>query len=266
MWSNITRRELFWSARHSRTNLLSRSHLTYQFKESSYGRKNQPTFDGITPTRTAVFDKILFGGYWNQLAVRPDYNYVAHREFILSFMSPSHDKRLYGILSANSYFKKWFEGHNFLLNVFSADPVMQMFSGKTFIEETLTFNWHLSKKNLAMFKLVNSPLNFMDTRYSNFNLYRTEKLRTLGTDLIFLMDLKAQEKMIFFLRKESFYLIGLVPTNYSPWLVSYPFPAFSDSDLSQLFFFTYLTQVRASALRTKQASLLKFWEATHLPL
>ena len=265
VWSRLAKYELFWNARHSRTNPPSRTHPLYKFSTGSENQPKSTGFDGLTPTRRTVPDKALFGGYWSQLAVRTDYNYAAHKEFLLAFMSPSYDKRLYGILSASSYFKKWFEGHNFLLNIFSADPVMQMFSGKTFIEETLTFNWHLAKKNATLFKLVNSPLNFIDTRYSGLNVYRTERLRMLGTDLIFLMDFKAQEKTMFFLRKESFYLVGLVPINYSPWLVSYAFPSFSDSDLAQLFFFSYLNQVRASALRAKQSSLLGFWSCTKAP-
>ena len=73
----------------------------------------------------------------------------------------------------------------------------------------------------------------------------------LATDPDFLLisDLKNHEKVLTYLRKRNIYIIGLLPSNYNPWVVSYPIPTFSDSYLVQYYFLRWILSLQSETLQ-----------------
>jgi hypothetical protein len=90
------------------------------------------------------------------------------------------------------------------------------FSNKLFIEESLTFNWHLSLMNYKLFKFSQNVICFKDSPYGEETkkMYQWSDLDQLDAALI--IDVKAHERNVFFLRRIHVATFGLVPANYSP--------------------------------------------------
>ena len=204
----------------------------------------------------------LFTQYWYSMGSKAAEEFVPHPEYRLLFMAPVSYNRFIRVLSARNHFKRWFESYNFLLNIFTVDTQLQMLPTQLFMEESLTFNWQFNKITFRLFRYAQPILYLADTRYGDLVRHKCTVLKELQVDAIIVLDIKAQEKTVRYLKENSFYLFGLVPVNYSPWLLSYPFPSMADSQAAQYYFIKYLFYLRSKALETRRKRLFNLWQSS----
>jgi len=190
----------------------------------------------------------MFLTSWQIFRPKSNIEYNTNRDFRLFFLTTAPTTTTLPLISIQRYFARWVDSYNFLFNLFSTQPVAQMISNKLFIEESLVFNWAYSYKNYKLFRYIQPFFVFADMRHGShlpdtLLLFALQKL-----DFTITTDINNHNKLSIYLQKTNVYTVGLVPTNYSPWRVSYPIPAFSDSPLIQLYFIRWVLSLQARSL------------------
>lgn len=192
-----------------------------------------------------------FVSSWGLLRVKNNSVFSVHRDFQLLFFCSRPERRLNLFSDTRQMFNRWVDAHNFMFNLFYVQSIGQLLSNKFFIEESMMFNWHLSLKYYKLYKYIQPFFIFKDLPHggylhSNMVLFLKQKL-----DYMLIVDMNNHKTLITNLKRYHFYLIGAVPINYSPWLVSYPVPLAGDSLLNQLFFLKWLFSIKLSANAAK---------------
>ncbi len=190
---------------------------------------------------------MYFLQYWSQARPKTNDIYFIHREFRVMFMSGASPENNYPILCAKRLYNRWVESVNLLTSLFFANSKVQMLSSKTFIEEALIFNWHHSYKNYKLFKYSQAFVTFNDAKHGGYIHRAIKLLFKQRADWFLIVDLDSHRNLLTYLQKASVYLVGLTPVNYSPWLVSYPIPAFSDSKLTQYYFLKWIFLLKSKS-------------------
>jgi len=200
---------------------------------------------------------------WSTFRPKGNPIYSTNRDFRLFFLAGSPEKSHVALISSKKYFARWLDSYNLMFNLFYVDPNVQLLTNKTFMEEALVFNWHLGIKDYKLFKFLQPFFTFKDvthgaTIHSIMRLVLLQKL-----DFTILVDLRNHKKTLQYLQSYGMYTIGLVPTNYSPWKVSYPIPTFSDSGASQYYFLRWLFYIRGKAGTSKYSLSISNWNSSN---
>lgn len=200
---------------------------------------------------------------WSTFRPKGNPMYSTNRNFRLFFLAGSPEKSHATLISSKRYFARWLDSYNLMFNLFYVDPNVQLLTNKTFIEEALVFNWHLSVKDYKLFRFLQPFFSFKDvthgaTIHSSIFLVLLQKL-----DFTILVDLRNHKKMLQYLRSYSMYTVGLVPINYSPWQVSYPIPTFADSNISQYYFLRWLFHIKVQSSSSRYSLHLSNWNSLH---
>lgn len=171
------------------------------------------------------------------------------------FMGSASSKPFNALISADRYYARWVDAYNLLFNLHYADAQVQAFSNKLFIEESLVYNWNQSYKDYKLFRYVQQFFIFRDLPHGSYTHSAIFTILLQKLDYALVIDLKNHRKLLGYLQKYSLYSLGLVPSNQSPWQLSYPIPMFSDSNLSQYYFIRWLFFVKSRAALAKHVSI-----------
>ena len=242
------------------------SNLRYSFPS-----EGDRVFTGLNLKRSATSavakitpSKFLWSAFlssWGSTRPKSNLHYHTNRDFQLMFLSHSTDKSAVSIISARRYFARWVDSYNLLFNIFYTDASIQMMSNRLFIEESLVFNWQYNSRNYKIFKYTQPYFMFKDFTHGGFVRSAVFSIFLQNIDLGIIVDMNNHKIFRCHLQRYSLYTVGLVPINYSPWKVSYPVPAFSDSQLSQFYFIKWLFFIRGRAKNHKYLNLIGVWSS-----
>ena len=158
-----------------------------------------------------------------------------------------HRKKHICILNAGTYYNKWMENYVLLFNIFYVNLNLQLFSNKFFIDETLAINWDTNLYTHQLFKNI-KPVYFLNpVAYGLKTKTVFSWFKQHLPDAIIILDIKTHEKTIPFLKRIGAFLIGLMPMNYNPWLVSHPMLVFMDGLFIQHFFIKFILFAKQQA-------------------
>jgi hypothetical protein len=184
---------------------------------------------------------------WSVMRPKGNIHYTTNRDFRLFFLTTAPESGHNTLVSPRGYFSRWVDSYNFVFNLFFVDSFAQLMGSRLFVEESLVFNWQYSFKNYKLYKFVQPFLIFSDASYGEFVHDVISSLFRQNLDFLLILDLKSHDKLLKHLRRYHIFMIGLTPINYSPWVVSYPIPAFSDSYLTQYYFLTFVLRLYSHA-------------------
>jgi len=229
-----------WSLKGTRLRNKSPLNPLQLFKKNQIKHQLKPAHMSTTQYSNpdVLFQSFLT--HWQLSRPKAMYDYFVHRDFRLLFLHTDSHGVHSALISANKYFKRWVDSYNLLFNLFYAEPSVQMLSNKLFIEESLVFNWSHSKKNYKLFKYTQPWFIFKDAPHGGYIHLVMRFLVDQNVDFLLLIDIHNHNKMLSYLQKYNFYIIGLIPVSRAPWRVSYPIPMFADSQLSQFYFLRWL--------------------------
>jgi len=216
----------------------------------------------IAKFATSRFLWSAFLNSWGSTRPKSNLHYHTNRDFQLMFLSHSTDDLAVSVISARKYFARWVDAYNLLFNIFYSDASIQMMSNRLFIEESLVFNWQYSSRNYKIFKYTQPYFMFKDFTHGGFVRSAVFSIFLQNIDLGIIVDMNNHKILRGHLRRYGLYMVGLVPINYSPWKVSYPIPAFSDSQLSQFYFIKWLFFIRGRAENHKYQNLIGLWNSS----
>ena len=75
-----------------------------------------------------------------------------------------------------------------------------------------------------------------------------------------MVDVLYHTKTIYYLRRTSFYSIGLVPTIYNAYTVDLALPTAYESIFTQIFFIRFLMRIKQDASSTEFSDLKQAWD------
>ena len=249
-----------WSYRGSQFRTSNVKDWNFSLHKINLKRGLKPSVHGQLTHKNTKFLLNTFITHWQLARPKSMYDYTVHRDFRLLFLhTDSHDVHS-ALISARKYFSRWVDSYNLMFNLFYAEPSVQMLSNKLFIEESLVFNWDYSLKNYKLFKYTQPWLIFKDAPHGGYIHKLVRSLKSMNTDFLLLVDIHNHNKLLSYLQRYSFYIIGLIPVSRAPWRVSYPIPTFSDSRLSQFYFLRWTLLIKNHAKLSKYQTLQNAWK------
>ena len=189
----------------------------------------------------------LFLQTWALTRPKGNIHYSVEKDFRLFFLALAKKSPQSSLVNPRGYYNRWINSYNFVFNLFFVDSFAQLMGSRFFIEEALVFNWHYSYKNYRLYKFVQPFIMFSDTPHGEFIHDVVARLLTQNVDFLIVVDLRSHDKLLKYLKRYHAFMVGLTPINYSPWTVSYPIPAFSDSHLTQYYFLRFILKLQVSA-------------------
>jgi hypothetical protein len=184
---------------------------------------------------------------WSFSRPEGNFHYTPNRDFRVMFFAPSPESREEALLSASRYFARWTDSYDLLRNLFYVNARTQLLTNKFFTDEALTFNWQYSLKNYKLFRYVQPLFMLKDAVHGESIHSSIFTMFMQKLDVLVITDLKNHFTLLGYLRRYNLYSVGLIPSNYSPWKVSYPIPTFSDSQLDQYLFIRWLVSIKHSS-------------------
>jgi hypothetical protein len=215
----------------------------------------------LTPTQKLW---TLFLQVWSFSRPKGNFHYTPNRDFRVMFFAPAPESRSEALVSASRYFARWTDSYDLLRNLFYVNGRTQLLTNKFFIEEALAFNWQYSLKNYKLFRYVQPFFMLKDAVHGESIHSSIFSMFMQKLDFLIITDLKNHFTLLGYLRRYNLYSIGLIPSNYSPWKVSYPIPTFSDSQLDQYLFLRWLVSIKHSSTYERYRHSLQMWSRRHI--
>ena len=210
-----------------------------------------------TKTKKRLWSNFL--QYWTLTRPLGNEIFSFHRDFRLFFPAQSIQSKSIALLNPRYYYQRWLNAHNFLYNLLLVTNNYYSFSNKLFLEESLVTNQILSLKTHKLFRFVQPFFMLKDLPHGAYIHKALNNMLATDPDFLLISDLKNHEKVLTYLRKRNIYIIGLLPSNYNPWVVSYPIPTFSDSYLVQYYFLRWILSLQSETLQNSYLIKKNLW-------
>jgi energy-converting hydrogenase Eha subunit C len=110
-----------------------------------------------------------------------------------------------------------------------------------------------------VWRYVRPFLVFKPNKITNHAEFVFRRLRLLGMSIGLVTDVLYHSKTIYYLRRSSFYSIGLVPSIYHINTVDFAIPTTYESVLTQIFFVRFLVRIKQVSLSSRYSELISLW-------
>lgn len=180
-----------------------------------------------------------------------------HANFRLFFLQQLPDRQF--LFKPAVFMRKWQNIYAFLYNSFYYNHTPLVFSSKFFKKETLSLNWFFHPLSLRAWRYSSFFFTFLITIYSRKLGFFYKKLKHRGVAYALIVDLEYHFKTLFYLRRNNWFTLALVPLNLNPWAVSLAVPIGSNDLFVQFFFFKFLIFARKESLLNQFLLFKKLW-------
>jgi len=163
------------------------------------------------------------------------------------------------LININKVLNRWVDFFNLILNLYLFDLNPLVYSTPFFKQETLALNWNLSVWDVKSWKYSYPFFIFKTNHFSQKTNFFFEKLSELDYSIFLVSDCLYHYKNLYFFKRNHFYVVGLIPLNINPWLVSYPVLASSNSYFNQIFFLQSLFYTQRKTVLIQFYFFKKLW-------
>ncbi len=183
--------------------------------------------------------------------------YKPHAQFRLFWLQNlGHGEYLF---KPSVFIRKWQNIHAFLYNSFYFNHLPMVFSSKFFKKETLALNWFFHPFSLHAWRFASFFFTFYITVYTRKLNFFYKQLKNRGTAFALIIDLEYHFKTLFYLRRNKWFTLALVPLNLNPWSVSMAIPIGTSSLFTQFFFYKFLILTRKKAVFDTNNVIKQLW-------
>jgi len=125
------------------------------------------------------------------------------------------------------------------------------FSNVLFWNETLTLNWLNLRCSSRDFQFLRHRFFFHDQKWTSLTPQLFTNFSSSSVETILVTDILTHQTNMRFLRRARYFLIGLIPINFNPWVVDFPVPIFTQNILIVYYILrlSYFSFAQASATR-----------------
>ena len=171
-----------------------------------------------------------------------------------------HTKGGLTIITLPKLFHNWKNIYFLLYNLYYHKVNVLTFAPSFFKTEVLALNWVFSKKFQFMWRYTRPFLVYKPNKITNHGDFVFRNLRALKLSTGIVVDVLYHTKTIYYLRRTSFYSIGLVPTIYNAYTVDLALPTAYESIFTQIFFIRFLMRIKQDASSTEFNNLKQAWD------
>lgn len=183
---------------------------------------------------------------------------VPHASFRLYFIQNTRGGA--SIASLPKLFNRWKSAYYLIYNLYYYRIDVLTFSPSFFKNEVLSLNWQDLYKFKYIWRYTRPFLTLKSNKITNHAEFVFRRLRLLGLSIGLVTDILYHHKTIYYLRRSTFYSIGLVPSIYHINSVDFAIPTTYESILMQIFFVKFLTRTRQTALAVRHTELKALWD------
>jgi hypothetical protein len=181
-----------------------------------------------------------------------------------------HTKGGLTVITLSKLFQRWKNCYFLLYNLYYHNISVLTFSPSFFKKEVLALNWSFHKQFKFMWRYARPFLVHKPNKITNHGDFVFRNLRALGLSIGIVTDVLYHTKTIYYLKRTTFYSIGLVPTIYNAYTVDFALPTAYESMFTQIFFIRFLVRTKQDASAMKYNNLNNMWltpltEATYIP-
>lgn len=192
------------------------------------------------------------------VAVRPIKNsYKIHpssKSFFLSYTRSGS-----AIFSVSRLYSRWQDFYHLLFNIFFYKLPLITFGTRLFQNELLALNFNLKKKLSTHWMLIKPYLFTKGNQINNYNSNIFSLLKLKGLNLALVIDTNYHQNTIFYLKRYTFFTIGVVPVTSNLYKVDYALPSNAESTYSHLFFIRLILAIRKNVSYQQFTLQRKFW-------
>ena len=134
-------------------------------------------------------------------------------------------------LSVNVFVKRFESAFQLITVMFYYSYGLLTFGTPVLWNETLTLNWLQVGQDSSKLTLLRSKFFFYDQKLNPDTNRVIERLHLSRTEAAFVADLGSHQFNISHLKRLQYFLIGLVPINFNPWVLHFPIPMFTQNFL-----------------------------------
>jgi hypothetical protein len=163
------------------------------------------------------------------------------------------------IMSLPKLFNRWKSAYYLTYNLYYYRIDILTFAPSFFRNEVLSLNWQDLYRFKYVWRYTRPFLTLKPNKITNHAEFIFRRLRLLGLSIGLVTDILYHHKTIYYLRRSTFYSIGLVPSIYHINSVDFAIPTTYESILMQVFFVKFLTRTRQTALTVRHAELKTLW-------
>ena len=184
---------------------------------------------------------------------------VPHASFRLYFIRNRRGGA--SIMSLPKLFNRWKSAYYLTYNLYYYKVDILTFAPSFFKNEILSLNWQDLYKFKYVWRYTRPFLTLKSNKITNHAEFVFRRLRLLGLSIGLVTDILYHHKTIYYLRRSTFYSIGLVPSIYHINSVDFAIPTTYESILMQVFFVKFLTRTRQTALAVRHTELKALWSS-----
>ena len=107
--------------------------------------------------------------------------------------------------------------------------------------------------------VINSSTFLQSVKINDYGNYIFRTLNNYGYSIGLILDITYHNKTIYYLRRNKFYVIGIVPSNYNIKSVDFALPIVNDTINNQLFFIRLIILIKKNVKDYKFTQLKNIW-------
>ena len=182
---------------------------------------------------------------------------IPHHTFRTSYLT--HSKGGLTVITLPKLFQRWKSCYFLLHNLYYHNVKVLTFSPSFFKKEVLALNWTFHKQFQFMWRYTRPFLVHKPNKITNHGDFVFRSLRALGLSVGIVTDVLYHTKTIYYLKRTTFYSIGLVPTIYNAYTVDFALPTAYESMFTQIFFVRFLVRTKQDASAMEFNNLRSMW-------
>lgn len=159
------------------------------------------------------------------------------------------------ILNYRFLLSRWLVSYDFLFNLSYFNITKLFFTSLIFKRQNLALNWETNNWTIKLWTAFNTYFIFKTPSYSPKldHFFRQLSVRRLSCAVV--SDVVYHAKNIFYLKRNDFYVIGLLNITENPYILDYPIIANFENHLLQHFFLKFIVFID----RQSQHQRFTYW-------
>lgn len=218
-----------------------------KFDKNIFFNKNRNNrFSSLFPTFNFLY---LFTSF--------DY-FSKHNHFFYFFYFKNYKKNFLSI-NLNKFLNRWKNAQNLIFAVYYYEFSPLVFGSFDYKNEILALNWANSFLDLKLWKYCCNFFIFKINKYGEKVFYFYNKLLDSDMNFFIISNASYHYKNLYYFNKLKIFTLGLVSSNSSPWLVTYPIPSISTNNITEFFFLKLVLFFYKNVLFFKYTNFKKNW-------
>lgn len=187
------------------------------------------------------------------------FDYFARHNHFFHFFHFKNYKKNFLSINLNKFLNRWKNSQNLIFAIYYYEFNPFIFGSFDYKNEILALNWNDSFFDFKLWKYCCNFFIFKINKYGEKVFFFYNKLLNFDISFFIISNSAYHYKNLYYFNRLKIFTVGLVNSNFSPWLITYPIPSISTTNLTEYFFLKLLLLFYKNVLFFKYANFKKNW-------